>query len=80
MNGLNGYEIEFIKVPGIAKPVCSRKNTTDFETLKYIFYDKEYRLDELAISPKWIIDGGANVGYASVYFANAYPEARIISS
>jgi len=79
VDSLNEFEMELINVPGVAKPVFSRKNTTDFETLKYIFYDKEFRLNELTISPKWIIDGGANVGYTSVYFANAYPEARIIA-
>ena len=30
-------------------------------------------------SPQLIVDGGANVGYASVYFANAHPNTRIIA-
>ena len=30
-------------------------------------------------SPQLIVDGGANVGYASVYFANRYPDAQIIA-
>jgi len=30
-------------------------------------------------TPRLIIDGGANVGYASVFLANKYPDAQIIA-
>jgi FkbM family methyltransferase len=33
----------------------------------------------LTTKPKFIIDAGANVGYASVLFANRYPDAKIIA-
>jgi FkbM family methyltransferase len=33
----------------------------------------------LNISPKVIIDAGANIGLASIYFANKFPEAKIIA-
>jgi FkbM family methyltransferase len=34
---------------------------------------------ELPTSHQTIIDGGANVGYVSVFFANKYPAARIVA-
>jgi len=48
-------------------------------TFEKIFLDREYDLSFLNLDPKVIIDGGSNVGYASVFFANRYPDARIIS-
>lgn len=33
----------------------------------------------MGIKPKLIIDGGANVGYASVWFANKFPKAKIFA-
>ncbi|MBV9452789.1 MAG: FkbM family methyltransferase, partial [Rubrobacter sp.] len=30
-------------------------------------------------SPQLIVDGGANVGYSSIYFAEKYPDTRIIA-
>jgi FkbM family methyltransferase len=30
-------------------------------------------------SPKFIVDGGANIGLVSVYFLNRYPTARIVA-
>ncbi len=59
-------------------PISVRHNTTDLATLLQIFWNREYEF-ELAISPDVIIDGGANVGYSSVYFAQRFPGAQIIS-
>ena len=32
-----------------------------------------------SLDPDWIIDAGANVGYASIWFAQTYPGARIVA-
>jgi FkbM family methyltransferase len=52
--------------------------TTDVSVLTDILLKAEYGL-ELPTPPRVIIDAGANIGMASVFFANKYPEARIIA-
>jgi FkbM family methyltransferase len=65
-----------LKLPGLKHPVYFRKNSTDFVVLYSILLAKSYRVT-ISKPPKIIIDAGANVGYASVYFANCFPEATI---
>ncbi len=50
---------------------------SDVSVLEEIFLEGEYALDVPA--PKVVLDLGANFGAASIYFAQAWPEARIIS-
>jgi FkbM family methyltransferase len=57
-------------------PLLMRADTSDFPTFVQVFLNHEYSLPQ-TMKPGLIIDAGANVGYASVYFANRYPEARI---
>jgi len=73
------YYVKLIDVPNIAKPVCVRMDTTDRYAFQQIFNYHEYQFTGLSFTPRFIIDGGANAGYASVWFANVYPEAKIIA-
>ena len=70
---------DYVKIDGIKYPVAYRAHTSDEFVLRGIFVDKEYELAKITPEPKFIIDGGACGGCASVYFANMYPEARIIA-
>ncbi len=65
----------FFKVPGIKHHIHLRKNTTDIPTFEQVFITQEY--DIPFNDPSIIIDGGANVGLASAYFASHFPEARV---
>ena len=67
-----------VRIPNSKIPVLLRANTSDGETFEEIFVHEQYDLS-LNKSPKLIVDGGANVGYASVYFANKYPKAQVIA-
>lgn len=67
-----------VSVPGIQHPVFLRLKTTDIEICGQILTDREYHF-EAKKQPKVIIDAGANIGMASVFFANAFPEATIIA-
>jgi FkbM family methyltransferase len=58
-----------------------RSRSTDAMVMVDIFFRHEFAfLDKLfgsARPPKRILDLGANAGYASAYFASAFPDARI---
>jgi FkbM family methyltransferase len=62
----------------IKHPVFLRHPSTDLSTYKQIFSDFSYNC-ELTFEPDIIVDAGANIGLASVYFANKYSNAKIIS-
>ncbi|MDR3457772.1 MAG: FkbM family methyltransferase [Verrucomicrobiae bacterium] len=65
-----------VRVPRIAHPVQMRFGTSDAWALKEVLLDGEY--DFLpAISPKIIIDAGANIGLAAIFFANKFPDALV---
>jgi FkbM family methyltransferase len=57
--------------------VWARSDTSDLAAFRHIF-DGAYDL-ELPAQPRLILDLGANVGYASVYFALRHPTARVIA-
>ncbi len=65
-------------LPELNETIYLRHDTSDVKTFDKIFLDEEYGM-ALDHPPKVIIDAGANIGAASIYFANKYPEARIIS-
>lgn len=62
----------------IRYPVVVRAGTTDSACYRQVLLEKHYDFS-LGFSPRLIIDGGANIGMASVFFANKYPSARIIA-
>lgn len=55
-----------------------RPDTTDFSTYQHVFESEEYDIP-LTFNPKNIIDGGANIGLSSIYFALRFPKAEIIA-
>jgi FkbM family methyltransferase len=67
-----------IAIPGLPHPLFLRGGTSDRRALNEIFvhgwYDHPY-----PGNPRFIVDAGANIGLASVRFAELYPEATIVS-
>lgn len=59
-------------------PLALRIPSTDVPTYKKIFTNKDYNFN-VKTFPKVIIDAGANIGFASIYFANKFPDAKIIA-
>ena len=64
--------------PDIQDPLYIRIQTTDESAFEDVLLHGQYAFD-LPFCPKTIVDAGANIGMASIYFANTYPEAKIIA-
>ena len=59
-------------------PFQVRMPSSDIPTYRQVFFDHDY--DCMASGqPKIIVDAGANIGIAAIYFANKYPDAKIIA-
>jgi len=67
-----------VRPKGIRSRVFLRTNTTDTSTYRQNLVAHEYDFD-LPFEPRTILDAGANIGMASVYFANRYPSAKVIA-
>ncbi|CBK42103.1 putative Methyltransferase, FkbM family [Nitrospira defluvii] len=64
--------------PDIKHSFYLRIGSADVLTYRQIFVDEEYAF-EPSRTPRSIIDAGANIGLATLYFANRFPDASIIS-
>jgi FkbM family methyltransferase len=88
------WQVKAMPLRGVAHPVFLRPGTTDWRVLHQIFVDQEYdsaspehdaalarfyddaiRRQEVPV----IVDCGANIGLASIWYAQRYPRARIIA-
>lgn len=67
-----------LRPPGIATSVWLRPGTSDRNMFDDVFLDREYDVESVD-APRTILDCGANVGYTSVFLANAFPQARIVA-
>jgi FkbM family methyltransferase len=74
----NGQRLEQAPIGATRHSVGIRLNSSDLATFTKIFLNREYEVP-LAKEPKVIIDAGANVGYASAFFATQFPSAKIIA-
>jgi FkbM family methyltransferase len=83
----NGVVLHFQKrgqitvVPrGHKFPLTLRADSVDPLAFRQVFVDREYDHAMLrSVQPRQIIDAGAHIGSASVFFAKRFPKARIIA-
>ncbi len=62
----------------IRHPFWLRIPSSDVPTCEQVFVNRDYAF-EVDRAPACIVDAGANIGLATIYFANRFPEARIIA-
>lgn len=67
-----------VLLPKLNRTVCLRTLTSDVECFTKVFIASEYAVP-FSLKPKFIVDAGANVGFASLFFRAEYPEARIVA-
>lgn len=67
-----------IFIPKIPHPIYLRSGTSDASVFTQVFGSLEYNIN-IRFQPETIIDAGANIGLAAVYFINKYPKSKIIS-
>jgi len=78
---MRNFKIErlTVRVPRGRANIELRLRSTDVDTFKQVFVASEYSIPDLPLTCRNIIDLGANIGCAAVYFAERYPGARIIA-
>jgi FkbM family methyltransferase len=59
-------------------PIYLRNDTSDVPTYREIFEDFEYDI-VVDYTPEVIIDAGSNIGLSAIYFAEKFPQCKIIA-
>lgn len=62
---------------GVGRRIYLRAHTSDVSVFEHIFIEDELDID--LNNPALIVDGGANCGLTSLYFACRYPGSKIIA-
>ena len=66
-----------LRVPRLKSPLVLRAGA-DLKVFQQVFVDGQYDLERID-EPRLIIDAGAHIGLASVFFAMKYPHSNIIA-
>jgi FkbM family methyltransferase len=67
-----------LKTGNLAYPFSLRNNPFDYATFEEVILNETYNIP-LSFEPKYIIDGGGNIGLTACFFASKYPCSTIIS-
>jgi len=77
---LPGNDLIQVSIPKYKHPFVIRGNTTDVYIFEKVLLLEDYHVPYFDnFSPKFIIDGGAYVGYSSLFFANKFPDALVVA-
>src|SRR5579862_1866714 len=65
-----------VAVPGIAHPIYLRLRSADVALCQEILLRGQYEWT-FSETPRVIVDAGANIGLAAIFYANKFPESKI---
>ena len=78
--GFSEAKLRRVKLRGTDVPLFLRSGrSSDYACFNQVFITEEYKPLRTIPDPLVIVDCGANVGFASRYFLQAFPHARIIA-
>lgn len=67
-----------LRLYNIRSPLSLRRGTSDFNMFRQVLINEQYAVG--CRGPvEYVVDAGANAGFASVFFLNRYPNARVIA-
>jgi hypothetical protein len=67
-----------IKIPCLKQPFFLRPKTSDFPVFDQVFLNKEYDIETGTKAPRFIFDGGSNIGLFALLMKNRYPDSTIV--
>ena len=65
-------------VSKLQHPFSIRSNPYDYATFEEVILQETYNIP-LSFTPKFILDGGGNIGLTAAYFSSKYPGATVLS-
>lgn len=74
----NRRPVADVLLTGLNQSIRLRTMTSDVHCFEKVFLYREYDVP-FAIEPTLIVDAGANIGMASLFFRERYPQARIVA-
>lgn len=66
-----------LEPPTLKHPITLRTRSMDLGVFNQVFVRGEYEMG--VARPEWILDLGAHIGFASVWFANTFPGVPVLS-
>ncbi len=67
-----------VRIPGFGRPMWLRRGSSDLSVFETVFLDREFDFYKCE-GTRLIIDGGANVGYSTAFFAQRFPDATVMA-
>ena len=69
-----------VRLRDIPHPIFIRRAGADRYVFEQIFVDRQYAHPKiLTLNPKIILDAGAHIGLATVFFASRFPKAHVVA-